>query len=74
MKQAIVIRVDLGMSTGKLAAQACHASVAAAFAARNDDFSRWFAECRQRLCYRPLHLKPFSIYESVAIRYISLTT
>jgi PTH2 family peptidyl-tRNA hydrolase len=44
MKQAIVIRVDLGMSTGKLAAQACHASVAAAFAAPNDDVSRWLGE------------------------------
>ena len=44
MKQAIVIRVDLGMSVGKLAAQACHASVAAAFAARRDDVSRWLEE------------------------------
>ena|SRR5262245_43702490 len=44
MKQAIVVRVDLGMSTGKLAAQACHASVAAAFAARKDDLSRWLGE------------------------------
>jgi len=44
MKQAIVVRIDLGMSTGKLAAQACHASVAAAFAARKDDLSRWLGE------------------------------
>ena len=44
MKQAIVVRIDLGMSTGKLAAQACHASVAAALAARKDDLSRWLGE------------------------------
>lgn len=29
MKQVIIIRQDLGMSTGKLAAQACHASLGA---------------------------------------------
>jgi len=29
MKQVIVIRLDLGLSTGKLAAQACHASLGA---------------------------------------------
>src|SRR5215469_8427558 len=44
MKQAIVVRVDLEMSTGKLAAQACHASVAAALAARDDDLNRWLEE------------------------------
>lgn len=44
MKQAIVIRIDLGMSVGKLAAQACHASVAATFAAPRDDVSRWLEE------------------------------
>ena len=44
MKQAIVIRTDLGMSAGKLAAQACHASVTAAFGARKDDVSRWLEQ------------------------------
>src|SRR5260370_37851986 len=44
MKQVIVIRGDLGMSIGKVAAQACHASVAAAFAARHEDVGRWLEQ------------------------------
>jgi hypothetical protein len=32
------------MSIGKVAAQACHASVAAAFAARHEDVSRWLEQ------------------------------
>jgi PTH2 family peptidyl-tRNA hydrolase len=44
MKQVIVIRADLGMSTGKVAAQACHASVTALFSAPHDDIRKWLEE------------------------------
>jgi len=49
MKQAIVIRADLEMSIGKLAAQACHASVAAALAAGSDVLNRWLGEGQTKI-------------------------
>ena len=46
----------------ELTAQACHFRVAAAFAAPNDDFSRWIGEGETKLCFRHLHLKLFAIW------------
>jgi peptidyl-tRNA hydrolase, PTH2 family len=41
MKQVIVIRTDLGMSPGKVAAQACHASIEAYKKAQHTDIDQW---------------------------------
>lgn len=41
MKQAIVVRTDLKMGKGKIAAQACHASIAAFLRATEIARERW---------------------------------
>ena len=41
MKQAIIIRTDLKMGKGKIASQACHASIAAFLKAKKSDKERW---------------------------------
>lgn len=43
MKQVIVLRTDLGMSTGKLIVQACHASLGAYNNADEPARNRWEA-------------------------------
>lgn len=40
-KQVIVVRTDLGMSTGKLVAQACHASIGSAEEVRGRNRALW---------------------------------
>ena len=44
MKQAIVIRTDLGMGKGKIAAQACHASLAAFLKVKRIIREKWVDE------------------------------
>ncbi len=49
-KQAIVLRTDLGMSKGKIAAQAGHAAVSAAEEARKKHFEWWSAWLKEGQC------------------------
>ena len=49
MKQAIVIRTNLQMIMGKLAVQACHASVIALLCAKVDVLRRWDTNGRTKI-------------------------
>jgi len=51
-KQVILVRTDIKMSRGKLAAQVAHAAVTAAFDAyrkRQEWFERWFEEGQKKV-------------------------
>ena len=45
MKQAIILRIDLGMGKGKLVAQGSHASLAAFLEAKKADISLGIPQC-----------------------------
>jgi PTH2 family peptidyl-tRNA hydrolase len=49
MKQVIVLRRDLQMSTGKLTVQACHASVAAVLGAKKAALESWNVEGQTKI-------------------------
>ncbi len=52
MKQVIVMRADLGMSKGKLAAQACHASLGAYKKADGRIIREWEFQGGKKLLFR----------------------
>lgn len=49
MKQAIVMRTDLKMGKGKIAAQACHASLEAYKKADKIDIKKWEVEGQKKV-------------------------
>jgi len=53
-KMVIVVRKDLGMSPGKMAAQVAHAAVSCALIAkkRRRHFSEWYAEGQKKVVLR----------------------
>jgi PTH2 family peptidyl-tRNA hydrolase len=54
-KLVLVVRTDLGMGRGKIAAQAAHAAVTAALVSLGDeDFSAWLEEGQPKVVLRVL--------------------
>ena len=52
MKQAIVVRMDIKLSVGKLAVQVAHASLSAALIAKNKKrswFKEWYEEGQKKI-------------------------
>ena len=67
-KMLIVMRSDLKMSKGKLAAQAAHAAVNCAFAAKKKDprgFDKWYSEGQKKVVLKVDSLE--RLYEIKAI-------
>jgi len=48
MKLALIVRTDLGMGRGKIAAQVAHAAVAAVLASGEADLAAWLADGQPR--------------------------
>ena len=64
MKQVIVMRADLKMSRGKIAAQACHACLGAYKKAEDRVIKRWETEGEKKVVLKVNDLEElFEIYE-----------
>lgn len=57
MKQAILIRTDLKLPKGKMAAQAAHAAVEAAFRSDKEIIRKWRAEGQMKITLKVDDLK-----------------
>lgn len=49
MKQVIVVRTDIRMSKGKLAAQCCHASVSSVLKSGKKEIKKWESEGQKKV-------------------------
>jgi len=70
MKQALVIRVDLGMSKGKIAVQAAHAAVGAAEQARltcPEWWRNWFREGQKKVVVKASSLEELLSLQGKAV-------
>ena len=64
MKQVIVIRADLNMGRGKIAAQACHGSLGAYKKADDRTLKKWESEGEKKVVLKVQDLEElFVIYE-----------
>ncbi|HUA31327.1 MAG TPA: peptidyl-tRNA hydrolase Pth2 [Streptosporangiaceae bacterium] len=52
MKLALLVRTDLGMGRGKIAAQVAHAAVAAVLASGQADLAAWLADGQAKVVLR----------------------
>jgi peptidyl-tRNA hydrolase, PTH2 family len=66
MKQVIVMRADLKMGRGKIAAQACHASLGAYVRANDSKIKKWEQEGGKKVVVKVDDLRElFEVYEMV---------
>ncbi len=65
-KQAILVRADLKLSKGKMAAQASHASVEATLKSHKDDVKKWRAEGMKKVVLKVPDQKALFKYKQIA--------
>lgn len=68
MKQVIVVRGDIDLGAGKLAAQVAHASISAADAARSAERDRWMAGGQTKVVLRAPNETALEDLERQAVR------
>lgn len=66
MKQVIVVRNDLKMSKGKLAAQACHASLGAYKKANSNNIREWERDGEKKVILRVDSLEELFLIKEIA--------
>ncbi len=66
MKQVILVRTDLGMGTGKIAAQAAHASVEAVLASDMKDVRKWMDEGMKKVVLKVKSESELMKYATIA--------
>src|SRR3989344_9100083 len=66
MKQAILVRKDLKMPSGKLAAQVSHASVSAAFKSTKNNIEAWELSGMKKVVLKVDNLSELLNYEKLA--------
>lgn len=68
-KQVIVVRLDLNMSNGKLAAQVAHAATSAALSAHEYDIARWRGNGMAKIVLSVPDIFGLALVQSNATRY-----
>ncbi len=66
MKQVILVRMDLKMSKGKLAAQVSHASVECLLKSHKDDIDTWRKQGMKKVVLKVADLKELVLYKNRA--------
>lgn len=73
-KQAILVRTDLKLGKGKIAAQCAHASVQATLKSKKDKLKDWHSTGMKKVILKVDDLKELNKYERLAKKEKLLTT
>ncbi len=66
MKQVILVRADLKLPKGKMAAQVAHASTESLLRSHKDDIAKWRSEGMKKIVLKALDEKELFTYKNMA--------